>query len=60
MKKLVLFSFAVLSTLSILTSCGGSATENATENATPTATPEVTVESTDNATDEVVADTTKK
>ena len=60
MKKLVLLSFAVLTTVSLLTACGGSATENATENATPTATTEATVESTDNATEVVVADTTKK
>ena len=52
MKKLVLVCLMVLTTISLMTSCGET---TATENATPNAT---TVESTTNATEEV-ADTTK-
>jgi uncharacterized lipoprotein YajG len=56
MKKLVLVCLTVLTTISLLTSCGE---KTATENATPNATTEEVAESTVNATD-VVADTTKK
>ena len=52
MKKLVLVCLMVLTTISLMTSCGE---KTATENATPNAT---TVESTTNATEEV-ADTTQ-
>ncbi len=52
MKKLVLVCLTILTTISLMTSCGE---KTATENATPNAT---TVESTTNATEEV-ADTTK-
>jgi len=60
MKKLVLLSVAIFTTVSLLTSCGEKSTGNATENATPTATPEATVDATVNATDVVESDTTKK
>lgn len=59
MKKLLLISLAVFTTVSILTSCGGNATENATENATANCTENCTVNCTGNAT-EVVKDTTAK
>jgi ABC-type oligopeptide transport system substrate-binding subunit len=59
MKKLVLLSITVFTTLSLLTACGeNDGTANASEVATPDATTEVTTDSTTNATD-VVADTTK-
>ena len=60
MKKLVLVCLTVLTTISLMTSCGEkTATQNATEVATPNATTVEVAESTVNATD-VVADTTKK
>jgi len=59
MKKLVLVCLTILTTISLMTSCGEkTATQNATEVATPNATTEEVAESTVNATD-VVADTTK-
>jgi predicted small lipoprotein YifL len=55
MKKLFLFSLAIFTTISLMTSCGEKGTGNATEDATKDAT--VVVDSTANAT-EVVKDTT--
>jgi predicted small lipoprotein YifL len=51
MKKLFLFSLAIFTTISLMTSCGEKGTGNVTEDAT------VVVDSTANAT-EVVKDTT--
>ena len=50
MKKLVLVCLTVLTTISLMTSCGE---KTATENATPNATTEEVAESTVNATEEV-------
>lgn len=51
MKKIFLISLSLLTTLTLITSCGEkAATCNATENCTENATTEVTVDSTENAT----------
>jgi hypothetical protein len=56
MKKLVLVCLTILTTISLMTSCGE---KTSTENATPNATTEAVADSTVNATSEEVADTTK-
>jgi hypothetical protein len=61
MKKLILLSLSLLTTLSLITSCGeNTATTNATENATVEATTEATIDSTGIATKNTVDSTIVK